>query len=205
MTITQCTTGCYWTTGGRLWIVLEDGKAVRDGLHDLRNGKVAERRLLRQLRSEAGSRPRNPVPGAVARVSNRRWRWADTKTSFQRTRPRFRMSLPRVRRPARDRAQGPQPRVRRLRAGRRGDPRRRTGRAMCCTGPGNPPTPGRARATDRGFPARPFTSMHRKRPVSATRTSPPRPARAARSAAASRASAGTGSRPLLAGSRLPTV
>ena len=48
MPINQRTTGCYWTTGGRLWIVLEDGKAVRDGLHDLRDGNFAERSRIRQ-------------------------------------------------------------------------------------------------------------------------------------------------------------
>ncbi len=37
--------------------------------------------------------PRNPVAGAVARVSDRRWRWVDTKKPFRRARPRFRISL----------------------------------------------------------------------------------------------------------------
>ena len=36
MPITCCTTGCYWTTSGRLWMALEDGTAVLTGLHDLR-------------------------------------------------------------------------------------------------------------------------------------------------------------------------
>lgn len=36
MPISQWHTGCYWTAGGRQWIVLEDGNAVEDGLHDLR-------------------------------------------------------------------------------------------------------------------------------------------------------------------------
>ncbi len=83
---------------------------------------------------------------------------------------RFGGCRPGARRAARGRARGPQPRVRRLRAGRRGDRCRRMGRAVCGTRPGNPATPGRARATGWGFPARPFTSMNRKRPAPPSRT-----------------------------------
>jgi len=36
MPINQCTTGCYWTTRGRLWMALEAAMAVLTGLHDLR-------------------------------------------------------------------------------------------------------------------------------------------------------------------------
>ena len=100
---------------------------------------------------------------------------------------RFGGRRPGARRAARGRARGPQPRVRRLRAGRRGDRRRRTGRAVCGTRPGNPATPGRARATGRGFPARPFTSMNRKRPAPPSRTPPPGTVRRVSSAAAAAA------------------
>ena len=91
MPINQRTTGCYWTTGGRLWIVLEDGKAVRDGLHDLRARKLAERRLCRQLRvrSLPARLPRPPRPGLGRRCRRAR------RPAGQRTGP----PLPSKRRP----------------------------------------------------------------------------------------------------------
>ena len=91
------------------------------------------------------------------------------------------------------------PRVRRLRAGRRGGRRRSMGRAMCGAGPGNPPTPRRARATGRVLPARTFTSMKWERPAPPSRTPPPGTVRRVSSAAAAAAAISGG----LEGARPP--
>ena len=69
MPISQWHTGCYWITGGRPWIVLEDGNAVEDGLHDLRTRKLAERRHPRQT-GASGRLLRGALDPSWNRVGN---------------------------------------------------------------------------------------------------------------------------------------